>query len=205
MGHSLSYPTCQPCGHLPLWILSSGAQIGEKQPQALASVTASICFQALTYSTVGISCSSPSPPPATPHPKNQEFHMPSSFRSPKSGCPSEGVKARWWCQGDVEKMERGCRRSFWIKCTLDLKEALRKDLWVKKQCRREREAAGRVGAGGGEPRSPLPLLPYLGLEGHKGHSQELRKWWVVPRASILQFSMKSTGTCTGQSCGHKTV
>lgn len=80
-----------------------------------------------------------------------------------------------------------------------------KRLMGKKQCRREREAAGRVGAGGGEPRSPLPLLPYSGLEGHKGHSQELRKWWVVPRASILQFSMRSTGTCMGQSCGHKTV
>lgn len=55
---------------------------------------------------------------------------------------------------------------------LDLKEALRKDLWVRKQ------SPGSVGS----PGSPLPVLPYLGLEGHEGHSQELRKWWVVPES-----------------------
>lgn len=59
--------------------------------------------------------------------------------------------------------------------------------------------------GGGVSGSPLPLQQHSGLEGHKGHSQELRKSWAVPRASILQFSVRSIGPRTGQSRGHKNL
>lgn len=33
------------------------------------------------------------------------------------------------------------------------------------------------------PTSAFPLLLYSGLEGYRGHSQELRKWWVGLRST----------------------
>lgn len=142
LGHPLSSPTRQPRDHL-LWghsalVPRSGRSI--LRPLATPAELTLPCSgiydsQYLLPSSDSVHCLDQLLPP-----RNQEFHISSILSSHRPGCLSERVEGRLWCQGDVEGLARGFCRSFWIKDTLDLKEVLKKDPWVKKQCRQGRGA-----------------------------------------------------------------
>lgn len=58
--------------------------------------------------------------------EKSRLHSSSTFKSPKPGFLSKGMRVRFWHQGDVGRVERGCSRSFWMKDILALVELVRK-------------------------------------------------------------------------------
>lgn len=77
------------------------------------------------------------------------------------------------CGQDGERLQQVLRE----KDALDLEGVLRKGKWVRNKCRKER---GRKECGCWGP-ARIPASSPTMLWGHEGQSQELRKWWVVPR------------------------
>lgn len=160
LGHPLSSPTRQPRDHL-LWghsalVPRSGRSI--LRPLATPAELTLPCSG--TYDSQYLL---PGSDPVTvwivAPPRDPEFHISSILSSHRPGCLSERVEGRLWCHGDVEGVARGFCRSFWIKDTLDLKEMLKKDPWVKEQCRQGRDAEENVGAGGRAARIHPPFSP----------------------------------------------
>lgn len=100
------------------------------------------------------------------------------------------MSVRFWHQGDVGRVERGCSRAFWMKDVLGLEELVRNGLQGMTQAEGqepvERQAAARV-AMWRAARISRPLLPCWGC-GVMRLRAEAQEVSVVPTARAHQVT-----------------